>query len=123
LRDRLQAQEYGARGPTTRAAVHKLASQAGIAAGPGGVWGLPYAAWDRQGVADFYALVQWLAVERGDLHAIAGLLHLERGATEAAADEFGAAVRVYTGAAGAPAVPGRPLAERYLTAIHESGRR
>jgi hypothetical protein len=123
LRDRLQAQENGARGPTTRAAVHKLASQAGIPAGPGAVWGLPYATWDRQGVADFYALVQWLAVERGDLHAIEGLLHLERGSTEAAADEFGTAVRVYSGAAGAPAVPGRPLAERYLTAIRESGRR
>jgi hypothetical protein len=123
LRGRLQAQENGARGPTVRAAVHKFASQAGIAAGPGAVWGLPYAAWDRQGVADFYALVQWLAVEGADLHAIEGLLHLERGATDAAAEEFGTAVRVYSGAAGTPAVPGRLLAERYLTAIRESGGR
>jgi hypothetical protein len=123
LRARLQSQEAGARGPTTRAAIHKLASQAGLAAGPGGLWGLPYATWDRQGVAHFYGLVQWLAAERGDLHTIAGLLDLERGATDAAEEQFGLAATVYAGAAGAPATPGRPLAERYLAAIRAAGRR
>jgi hypothetical protein len=123
LRARLRAEEVGARGPTTRAAIHKLASEAGLAAGPGGVWGLPYAAWDRRGVADVYRLVQWLAAERADLHAIEGLLHLERGATDAAAEQFGTAATVYADAAGAPAAPGRPLAERYLAAIRAAGRR
>jgi len=67
--------------------------------------------------------VQWLAAERADLHAIEGLLHLERGATDAAAEQFGTAATVYADAAGAPAAPGRPLAERYLAAIRAAGRR
>jgi hypothetical protein len=74
-------------------------------------------------VADFYATLNLVAAERADVHTLEGLLHLERGATDAAGEQFAEALRVYGAEAGAaPVRPGRPLAERYLAAIREAER-
>ena len=123
LRDRLRAQEGGSRRGLTGEAAYQLASQAGSAAGPAGAWGLPFAARNRTGLLEAFSIVNLVAAARADLHALEGLLDLERGATAAAGEQFVAALRVYaTDAAGARVRPGRPLAERYLAALREAGR-
>ena len=123
LRARLRAQEGGSRRMLAPQAALQIVSQAGSAAGPGGVWHLPFAAKNRAGLLETFAIVNLAAAARADLHAIEGLLHLERGTTGAAGQQFAAAVRAYTTDAAAGRVhPGRPLAERYLAALREAAK-
>lgn len=117
LRARLQAQEGGSRRPTGLAAAGLLVKQAGLGAAPGTGWGLLWGNVQLRTFADFATYHDMLAAQRADLHVVEALLHLERGATEAAADQLDAATRVYTEAGAAPVQPARPLADRYRGAI------
>lgn len=121
LQARLEGFESGARGPTTRAGIHKLVAQVGLAAGPGAGWAMPYTSWDRQGVADFYGQLDMAASQRADLYTLEGLLHLERGATDEADRQFAEAARLYrTQTATALVRPGQPLTERYRAAVRSA---
>jgi hypothetical protein len=123
LRARLRAQEGGSRRMLAPQAAHQLVSQAGMVAGPGAAWHLPFAVRNRAGLLDVFAIVNLAAAARADLHVIEGLLHLERGTTGAAGQQFATAVRVYTTDAAAGRIhPGRPLAERYLAELQNAGR-
>ena len=123
LRTALQAQEEGSRRPVVPAAARLMASQAAAAALPQAGWGLPYAVHMQGQFADVFANLDFLAVERADLHTLEGLLHLERGAADAATEQFALAVRLYaTGTGTARVRPGRALAERMLAALREAGR-
>jgi hypothetical protein len=122
LRARFEAQMGAARVPMTRGTAHMLASQTGLPALPGAAWGLLYASWERLRVADFVAHIHLLAAQDADLHALEGLLHLERGAIDAAAEHFELAERVYAEAIAAPVRPGKSFTDRYLAAIREAGR-
>jgi hypothetical protein len=60
----------------------------------------------------------FLSAVRGDLHALSGLLHLERGAVREAEADFQLALERYAEHTGPLAVhPGRPLAVRYREAL------
>ena len=83
------------------------------------MWGLPFAARNRAGLLDAFAVVPVAAAARADLHALEGLLHLERGAADMAGEQFAAALHVYATDA-ARVRPGRPLAERYLAALRDA---
>ena len=116
LRERLQAQEVGGRRPVGLASARLLVSQAGLGATPGSGWALLLGTTNLQGFGGIALYHDLLASQRADLHVLDGLLKLERGGTEAAAEQFDMAVRLYA-EFGAAVRAGRPLAERYRGAI------
>jgi hypothetical protein len=69
--------------------------------------------------------VKSLSVTRADLWTLVGVLELERGAPQAPAGRFEAALAAYaTAAAHTPNVsrPGEPLAARYYEALRQHNR-
>ncbi|MFL5342812.1 MAG: hypothetical protein ACJ8F7_21980 [Gemmataceae bacterium] len=92
-----------------------LTSEIGVAAAPSALALRVYANAERDQVAGYLLQNQFLGVERADLHALDGLLRLERGEPAEAAAEFRRALELYDqNANSAPALPGRPLTRRCL---------
>jgi hypothetical protein len=122
LRVGLHREETNAGRPAYRGATFLLASVAASGAVPAAGWGLAYSARECQGLGDLIAQIEFLAIARADLHTLEGLLNLEQGATNTAAEQFAAALRLYDSAAGRiPVQPGRRISERYLRAVREAG--
>jgi tetratricopeptide (TPR) repeat protein len=73
---------------------------------------------DRETWAANLIQTRFLSSVRGDLHALGGVLHLERGAVRDAERDFQSALDAYAEFTGPAAVhPGRPLAVRYREAL------
>lgn len=118
---RQESAGLGPRAVVTLAA--KVVSEAGLAAPPGSVRDRLLIGFERQVLAELVRENGLRAAERADLFVLGGLLRLERGAPAAAADAFATAAAEYERAKDiAPALPGRPLAVRYLDAIRKQGK-
>lgn len=76
---------------------------------------------ERSRVAGWMAQAQFVPVERADLHALEGMLLLEQGWPAEAGEHFRRALALYRLAGDtALALPGRPLAVRYLDRLNQT---
>jgi tetratricopeptide (TPR) repeat protein len=116
---RLDAEERAATPPFTTAAAVVLGGEVGLSAPPIAVPARLVYVPSRLQAADFILQAKALSAARADLMTIAGILELERGAVHAAADRFGAALKLFAGAKTyGLARPGEALAVRYNEVIH-----
>jgi hypothetical protein len=116
--DRLDAEEHAIGPPVARGTAALVVGEVGLAVPPNPplawVAGLP----NRVAVAGLLAQTKSLAVTRGDLMTLAGVLELERGNTQGAAGWFEGALALYKAApASVLSRPGAPLAARYYEAL------
>jgi tetratricopeptide (TPR) repeat protein len=101
----------------------RVTAEVGLGAVPGALALRLHARLERDRVAGWLGQADFLPVEVADLHALEGMLLLERGAPGLARPHFTRALGLYSTAhAGVPALPGRPLAERYLGRLRKAGR-
>jgi hypothetical protein len=115
LRDRMQREGDRLSAQLAPALALRLTADLGSAAVPETALLGQYNRIERDRLAGWLVQGQFLLVERADLHAVSGMLELERGRPARAAEQFRAALPLYDAAAAtAPALPGRFLARRYL---------
>jgi tetratricopeptide (TPR) repeat protein len=115
LRERLEVQANPLRAWVTPRLASRLASEVGLGAAPGSIALRVGRRLDRDLFATSIVQSLFMSVERADLHVIEGMLLLERGDPVEAGGQFRRALTLYRRlAATAPALPGQPLAHRYL---------
>lgn len=115
---RLEAEEQAKSPPlaTSGAALYVL--EIGLGAPPLPAFGRVGRARDRARLTEVFVQTKALSAARADLLTLAGVLHLERGATADAAERFADALALYERTGAYPlSAPGRPLAARYQEAI------
>lgn len=120
LRDQVQREEATVAPALTAEFARQFAIEAGLAAPPNVVLFRLPADQARVRAGELLLYARFLIAERADLHTLAGVLLLERGAVESAVEQFTAAVELAVQIrAVSPAIPVNPLAGRYLEAIRK----
>ncbi len=118
LRNQLDKDERAIAPANTLALARQVGSETGLALPPANLLSRLHWARERDRLAGFLTHVRFLSVARADLAVLGGVLELERGNPEGAAERFRVALGLYAVTKDlAPALPGEPLAKRYLEAI------
>ncbi|HEV3439546.1 MAG TPA: hypothetical protein VG122_19435 [Gemmata sp.] len=120
LGERLEREERML-GPALSAALtRQLTIEVGLAAPPNFVLARLTAGRERSQLGERLGHIRFLTVARGDLATLAGVLELERGNVLGASEQGNVAIALYTARKDtAPALPGEPLAKRYVDAIRQ----
>lgn len=118
LGGRLEREENLLAPALSDALVRRIASEVGLAAPPGILLARLPIARERGQVADRLEHIRFLTIARGDLLTLSGVLELERGNVTSALSQGESALALYAARKGvAPALPGEPLAKRYVDSI------
>jgi tetratricopeptide (TPR) repeat protein len=106
----------------TREIAWRLTTEVGLGATPELFALRLLARGERERVWGLFVQNRFLLVVRADLHTLEGMLLLERGLPAEADEQFRNSLQLYReGADTAPALPGLPLAHRYLSRLRKVG--
>jgi hypothetical protein len=123
MNDQLDYEERNISPPLIKNLSRQVAIETGFAVPNGSLTSRLFAGFERSHLHDLLKQTQQIAVTRADLIALSGLLELERGNPTGALERGELALALYAERkATAPALPGEPLAVKYVGEIRKQRR-